>query len=192
MKRKRLILLAVVAVLAALWTARYVTWNRYLEDTYGLLARQYFQVGERVELGENYMSAYTPLASSYSLTALEANIMSYEDYCQLYGLENNTGLEGEQILELICDVSCDGPTGDGVSFRYCMVHGASWFLNIEGNLLYQLYGDSLYVDDGDTVQVTLPFSVSPLEVGVVPAGQDSYLLLSHFPVQQEIRFDWPA
>lgn len=192
MKRKHRLLLAALVVLAALWTVRYVTWNRYLKENYGLLDHQYFQMGETVELEEDYMSAYTALATGYSLVVQEVDILPYEDYCEKYGLEAVDGIDGEQVLELICSVSCDVSEQEGISFSDCQVHGANWYLNPEYQLLYQLYGSSLHVDDGDTVQVTIPFQISPVDADLVPAGQDGYFILTRFPVMKEIQFDWPT
>ena len=190
MKRKHVILLAVALVLAVLWTSRYIRWNNYLEENY-LTTHRYFEQGENVEFGSNYIYYGAPSTTGYSLSVQGSVVKPCDEYFDEIGLVLPAYWASCQVLELTCDISCSIPEPEQLALNGFIVHGVNWVLNPIHTALNALYGNGVYLDETGTGRISIPFLISESEIDYIPNAQDCYLKLTAYPEIIEVRFEWP-
>lgn len=203
-KTKCVIIVAVVVLLAATWTWRYVALNRLFKENYLSYPAEY-AMGEEVKYGENRIF-YGCCSVGYSITVQNRELLSFEKYAEKYGFAPTAyeerfgpGTTPDAVVEVTAVISnVDDTSGESfVSLRDFKIHGVSWDFPIDDTLFLNSNPNwdptvlDLYLEEGEEVTVRLPFSMN---MDVMPERMknhidttDMWLLVTLYPVNINVR-----
>ncbi len=100
MKRCKLIIIPVVAVIVLAWVLQYIRVNQYFNETYPFDIQTY-QMGEFVPFDEDVLSRV--LLTGYEIQVESAKTMDVQQFFELYNV-NISDQKMENLPEKLCDV----------------------------------------------------------------------------------------
>lgn len=135
-KKKRILILAVVVIAAALWTWRYVTLNQYYKSIAS--KRVYYRLEETVELGNNIIDKI-PTANGYSLTFHSCEVLSLDELAEKYEvssevMERLTDVPDYAVVVSVTAYNEDNTDGS-IPFYYLNLHSVDWYTDWNGELM---------------------------------------------------------
>lgn len=163
-KRVRIVAaIALVVILAAAWTWRYVTMNQYYDDLYNG-DYQLYQLGETVPFEDDGNDFYTDL-NGYSIRADRFEIQDYDAYLQATGItvpyEENKPEKLALVYITLDNQSCQE---GGLTLTALQFHGIDSTASMHRNVLIAantvLQGNTgIALQIGQECQLVLPFSL---------------------------------
>lgn len=182
MKRKRKVLFTLAAVAAAvvLTIIANAHITKKLEDNYGI-ERQFYSMGETVELGENYMDIQSDSVDGYSICVDKAEVMSREQLLDRLGQTEQSlselNIDKGDLAERVCLVTvtltneyCTGPGLDLSELNLSGVNYDMFFDNaftiLANSFLLNAYRQDpsdymgmlgVYLDPGERAEICLVY-----------------------------------
>lgn len=162
-KRLRIIaVLLMVALLAAAWTWRYVTMNRYYDDLDNGDYKLY-QMGDTVPYEDDGTDIYTDL-NGYYIRADRFEIRDYDDYLKEAGITIDTDYPPQKLALVSVTLGNESCEEGGISLTELYLRGVDsvavldWDVVVAANPILQ--GNlGIAVEPGQTCKLILPFGL---------------------------------
>lgn len=160
-KQKKMILICAAALLlAAAWTWRYITFNRYYQSLSKMREEEYV-LGDTVEFGTDFIEDGLS-AEGCTIQAESFQIVDYEPYLEEIGYtDDKPGRKPEKLALVTVILTCGDKPADIIlpEFR---IYGLDTLQTVGFDLIGPVNGFSepvtaIYLEPGKSYRVTLPY-----------------------------------
>ena len=190
---KKILLISLTAVLIIAWGARFYIVNKDIDTS----IVQLFPKGTEVPIEKDFFINSDEDMDGYTVTVLDAELMSVEDFLQRYHAEEQTEMLGnftDYIYTVRVSVgNHDNPflNEKGINLQYYYLEGTDYVLSLE-DICYQIAnpdmpGTSFSLRQETSMELVLPFSVMSSQTSRKHVLEDApKLLVSLYPHQKLI------
>ena len=196
MKRKWIIRIVVINILAGLWIWRFCSLNAYWDSVSTMKEQKIYQLEEIVPIGPDRMDKYAIL-NGYSIRADSMEIITIDEYLEKFNISEDdlSGRERDKIILVYVTLFNSDCDEAGVTLTNLQMHGIDSYIGmdyellrvsnpvLEGNLGIHLPHDSEY-------KLILPYNIYKNQLLADWHHLDTYTIYLHVtsgPVEKDIQ-----
>lgn len=159
-QNKMILICAAALLLAAAWTWRYITLNRYYQSLSKMREEEYV-LGDTVEFGMDFIEDGLS-AEGCTIQAESFKIVDYEPYLEEIGYTDDSPGRKPEKLALVTVVLTCGEKPADLFLPEFKIHGLDTLVTMNDRLISPIngfpnYANSIYLEPGKTYRLTLPY-----------------------------------